>query len=317
MSGFFILVVLVAVIVVVIKATTQRGGNSSERSSNGSGASEKTLSEIMRENAGKTKKKPAFTGTAGPSVAIVPTKPAIPDAAPSIQITALMSTSDSRSNYDQDKDAWEGNFYEAEGARSVQERIKFDYIDGNGKRTSRTCDVREIGFLNGDPTVIGHCNLRDATRVFRIPRMKNVRLAETEEWIRDPAQYLIEKADQQYEEDKIAAEVAQRKKDVAKLLFFIGKADGQLRSEERDILQSALCAIFDMNTTEAANLINSIAPFSLQAFKIAVNRVTKQQHGSILTNILDAAERMVATQKTVAPAEAEALQYLRAKLSKA
>ena len=315
MWGFFILGVLVAVIVVAIK-TIQRGENPQRKLPNGSGESEKTLSELTRDNAGKIKKKPAFTGVADTSVVSTPkSEPAI--SAASIQITALITTSDPHRNYDQDKDAWEGNFYEAEGAHSVRERIKFDYIDGNGKQTSRTCDVREVGFLNGDPTVIGHCNLRDATRVFRIPRMKNVRLADTAEWIRDPTQYLIGKADQQYEEDKVAAEVAQHKNDVAKLLLFIGKADGQLRSEERDILQSALCAIFDMSTTEATNLINSIAPFSLQAFKMAVNRVTKQQPGSILINILDAAERMVATQKTVAPAEAEALQYLRAKLPKA
>ncbi|MFO1493315.1 MAG: hypothetical protein U1F26_01475 [Lysobacterales bacterium] len=104
--------------------------------------------------------------------------------------------------------------------------------------------------------------------------------------------------------------------DTLKVLFFLGKADGQLRSAERIIIYQAVRILAsDSQLTDSGieRVIRDLGLPSLQAFKLAVGRLAKREPGARLT-IVDAAQRMVATQKTATPSEADALKYIEARL---
>ena len=60
-------------------------------------------------------------------------------------------------------------------------------------------------------------------------------------------------------------------------------------------------------------IFSSLEPPTLHAFKLAVGRIGKTE-ATARALLLKAAEDMVATQKTVHPAEKEALEYMRKRL---
>jgi hypothetical protein len=62
-------------------------------------------------------------------------------------------------------------------------------------------------------------------------------------------------------------------------------------------------------------LTDNLDDLSVTAFKQAVSRLSKQS-GEPQSLVLDAAEQMIATQKTVHAVEKEALEYMRDRLNK-
>jgi hypothetical protein len=213
-----------------------------------------------------------------------------------------------------DKDDWEGSFWEVSQPIPARARLRLDYTDGSGNKTTRNVDVRQFGNMGPYALLIAHCHMRDATRTFRTDRIRTCVDVETGEVVSDVTAFLQGKYESSPERAKelfLEAEF-----DVLRILLFVGKADGQLRAAEKAVIREVCLALAsDSRLTDEMidDCLHSMSVPTLQAFRLAAGRIAKRDQASRST-VMAAAEKMVATQKTVHPAEAEALLYLRKRL---
>jgi hypothetical protein len=215
---------------------------------------------------------------------------------------------------DDDKDNWEGSFWEVQQPFPVRATLRIDYEDGAGKRTERVVDIRQFGTdLNGN-ILIGHCRMRNATRTFRSDRIKRCVDEETGEIVGDVFAYLREKYESSPEHTRDT--LYEEEYDTLRVLLYVGKADGQLRAPEKVIIRETCRALAnDSRITDAMidELFSSLDAPTIQAFKLAVGRLAKKEAPAHAL-LMKAAEDMVAIQKTVHPSEKEALEYMRKRL---
>lgn len=193
----------------------------------------------------------------------------------------------------------------------VHANFLIEYTDRYGDKSSREI---EISSYDGSAYLNAFCHHRNEPRMFRIDRIDSCVDATTGEVIQDLPQYLLEK----YE--KSAQFLFESKgyiQDPIKILHYVGKADSQLRKEERAIIYHVFRQISkqsNITDEEIAKVINQIQTMSPQAFKLAVGRVAKNKI-ELLTYTLKAAEKIVHTQKKIHPNEQEALDYMAKKIA--
>lgn len=210
-----------------------------------------------------------------------------------------------------DKDEWEGSFWEVAQPLPAKAKLRLKYADGAGRKTERTVDVRQFGAVGPNTLLIGHCGMRNATRTFRSDRIESCIDEETGEVISDVRAHLQAKYDQS--PDRTKDLLIEGEYDTLRVLLYVGKADGQLRAAEKSVILDTCVAITnDSRLTDSAidDLLASMDVPTLQAFKLAVGRLAKRDQAA-QTVVMSAAERMVATQKTVHQAEQEALDYMK------
>jgi hypothetical protein len=210
-----------------------------------------------------------------------------------------------------DKDEWEGSFWEVTQPLPAKAKLRLKYTDGARIKTERTVDVRQFGAMGQSTLLIGHCHMRDATRTFRTDRIDSCIDEETGEVVGDVRAYLQRKYDES--PDKTKDLLLDGEYDTLRVLLYVGKADGQLRAAEKAVIRDTCIAITnDSRLTDSAIedlFVNMDVP-TIQAFKLAVGRLAKRDH-SARAIVLSAAEKMVATQKTVHQAEQEAVDYMK------
>lgn len=215
---------------------------------------------------------------------------------------------------DDDKDNWEGSFWDVQQPFPAKATLRIKYEDGTGKQTERVIDVRQFGTdMNGN-ILIGHCRMRNATRTFRTDRIKRCIDEETGEIVGDVFAYLREKYDSSPERTRDT--LIEEEYDTLRVLLYVGKADGQLRAPEKAIIRETCRALAnDSRITDAMidEIFSTLEAPTLHAFKLAVGRIGKRE-AAARTLLMKAAEEMVATQKAVHPAEKEALEYMRKRL---
>lgn len=212
-----------------------------------------------------------------------------------------------------DFDAWEGTFWEVSDPVAVNARLRLKYTDGNGKLSERDVSVRQFGEYGPTGLIIGHCSLRDATRTFRIDRIREATDLETGEVLTDVADFLRAeyRKSPAFSLDSIVSEHF----DVIRSLLYVGKADGQLRAPERRVIAAACRELTgdDRITDDAVrDLLDSLEVPSVNAFKQAVGRIAKKGTPP-MQQVLKVCEDIVATQKTVHHSEAEALAYIKSR----
>jgi tellurite resistance protein len=210
-----------------------------------------------------------------------------------------------------DKDEWEGSFWEVAQPLPAKAKLRLNYTDGAGRKTERTVDVRQFGTLGTNSLLIGHCNMRDATRTFRSDRIESCIDEETGEIVSDVRLHLQTKYDQS--PDSAKDQLLDGEYDTLRVLLYVGKADGQLRAAEKSVIRDTCIQITDdSRLTDSAidDLLANLDVPTLQAFKLAVGRLAKRDQAA-QTVVMTAAEKIVATQKTVHQAEQEALDYMR------
>ena len=210
-----------------------------------------------------------------------------------------------------DKDEWEGSFWEVTQPLTAKARLRLKYTDGAGRQSERTVDVKQFGFIGQNALLIGHCKMRNATRTFRSDRIKSCIDEETGEVVTDVSSYLQAKYDQSA--DRTKDQLREGEYDTLRVLLYVGKADGQLRAAEKEVIRDTCIAITgDSRLTDSTIdelFINMDVP-TLHAFKLAVGRLAKRDKAA-QTVVLTAAEKIVATQKTIHRAEQEALDYMK------
>ena len=128
---------------------------------------------------------------------------------------------DGETENDKDKDTWEGSFWDASDPIKLTAHIEIDYVDGNKYTTTRTVRVREFDSALHGGIIMGHCELRNATRTFRFDRIKKCIDIETGEVVSDIKKYLNAKYEQSPEKssDILAVDYI----DVLKVIILLQK----------------------------------------------------------------------------------------------
>ncbi len=234
---------------------------------------------------------------------------------PEIKVTFESRGFDDYQEEDRDKDSWEGGFWDASDPKKLSARVEIEYEDGNKLRTTRTVRIREYDNELYGGIIMGHCELRNATRTFRFDRIKKCVDLETGEVITDIKKHL----NNLYEKSPARSSeiLATDYIDILKVVYFVAKADGQYRKEEKEVISNYVRKLVrdDRITIKMIDeILKEIDVPTMQGFKLALGRVLKG--GEINPELLAmCCQEIVDTQKSVHPMEKEALDYIEKKLS--
>jgi hypothetical protein len=209
-----------------------------------------------------------------------------------------------------DKDAWEP--FDRYNAKEIpgSGKFKITYTDTRGMTTEREIQVKRVLQSTDDTMIDALCLLRGAHRSFLNSRIQGAVDADTGEIVADlpaaaVANYKLSPAGQ-------AGELFGREEDALGILLFVAKADGRMLKAERAIIANYL-------TTHHPDILLSAAEIDAEIKKLWVpdsiaelRRILKRLSADTtrLAVIGAAAKAMVATQKTVDPAEQLALDLI-------
>lgn len=189
-------------------------------------------------------------------------------------------------------------------------KLRLKYIDRNGGITQRDITVNGISMYDGDGSIEAYCHLRKGQRTFKMERITECIDLETGEFVDDAYRHL--KSKYEASPEKSLDVFFKEEKDIMRVLEYIGRADGQLRREERLLIYDAFRKIShdDRITDEMfKNAMEYTDAMNAQAYKLAITRLSSKPD-NIKAILSDTARAIVATQKTVLPAEQEALDYI-------
>lgn len=210
---------------------------------------------------------------------------------------------------------WEGNFWEVNDPKPLTLALQLDYTDARGTRTSRKVDVRQFGHNGYGLLLLGHCRLRNDIRTFRVDRIKEAVDLNTGAVITHVEKFLLDS----YKESPHAGadRLLDEEYDALRVLLFVGKADGRLTAPEKAVIRASCKKITSQSvlSDEAIELaFKNLDVPTLAAFKLAVGRIAARSR-DIRATMIESAKAMIATQKSVHPAEAEALAYMEKRLT--
>lgn len=236
-----------------------------------------------------------------------------------IKITITTERSDSsldKYQPDTDHDNWEGAFWDVQSPRNITANLRIDYRDGTGSRTSRDIRLMKYGAWEGGYILWAYCHLRQANRTFRTDRIITCTDLDTGEIIGNLEAWLIEKY--QASPDFAIEKIVETTWDALRVLYYVSKADGRLTQKERDIVREAVRTLSDhpaIDDGRIDDMFDAIDNPTITAFKQAFGRLIKQNR-ELAVKVVVWSESMVATEKNITATEQEALDYLKARLTK-
>lgn len=195
----------------------------------------------------------------------------------------------------------------------LKARLRLNYTSARNETTERTIN---ISGYDVSAYLRGLCELRNEPRIFRIDRIKKAIDVDTGEIIASVPDYLLNKYHQS--PAYIISKTFDKYLDIIKVLFFMGKADGQLRAAERGIICEAIRDLAKNKTLENDDInefVNQLDIPSMHGFKLAFGRVCKS-HPERTAEVYALTQKIVNTQKTVHANESEALEYMTKKIKK-
>lgn len=218
---------------------------------------------------------------------------------------------------DPDRDNWEGAFWDVQSPRNIEANLSIEYRDGAGSLTKRDIRLMKYGPWEGGAILWAYCHLRQANRTFRTDRVISSVDLDTGEVIGNLEAWL----DAKYQDspDRAIEKIIETTWDAVRVLFYISKADGRLTQKERSILIDAIHSMSDhpaIDDKRIDELIQSLDVPSVTAFKQAFGRLVNENR-PLAEKAVAWADSIIATEKTVAATEQEALDYLRSRLAKA
>lgn len=210
----------------------------------------------------------------------------------------------------QDKDAWEGAFYDVVAQRSARKSVRMQYTDTNGKASERVIDIRAFEPQRPEGLVIAHCHLRDATRTFRFDRMKRVIDMETGEIISDLQKQLND--EWQASPEPVLDALYREHNDVLKLMLYMAKADGSVRAAEIGVI-AQYCQDITGDARVTVDLVKDLLKVvdvvTITTFTRLYNKL-RRENPEAAAKAADACRAIVATQKAIHPNEQSALDLL-------
>lgn len=214
-----------------------------------------------------------------------------------------------------DKDAWEGAFWDVAHPKPADVTVHLLYKDGEGQRTKRTVHVRSFDSDAGG-LIIGHCLLRNETRTFRYDRIERAIDPASGEVIGDFHAWLGEKYNNTPKGR--AASLASDHIDLFKVLLYVAKADGSMRTAEVEVIAGSVADItgnIDIDSAVTKAALGQLDTPTLNGFKMAFGRLLAHDR-AIAAKVWEAAKNIVNTQKTVHVIEQAALDYLQKAMGK-
>ena len=207
-------------------------------------------------------------------------------------------------------DHFEGWFYKGHDPRQVSAHLEIRYRDANGNKTSRKIHVRQFDPSLSGGMMLAHCYLREASRSFRIDRVKSCVDTETGEVIKDVGAHL----ERLYSTapERVLELLERDYRDIIRVLGFMAMADGDFADSEKVVIAEYVCKLTrDDRVTSAvvAEACKRIGKTSMHGFKAAVGRVINS--GGVSPVLLAGCCRHIAeADGAVIPEEQEALDYL-------
>lgn len=236
---------------------------------------------------------------------------------PKPQATFTITTNHSpQQGQSEDKDAWEGAFYDVITQRSINKSVRLRYVDTHGQETERVIDIRAFEPDRPEGLVIAHCHLREATRTFRFDRMKQVIDIETGEII--PYLQLRLNDEWKASPEPVLDQLYRDHNDVLKLLLYMAKADGAVRAAELSVIAN-YCQEITGDARISVDLIKALLKVvdvvTITTFTRVYNKLRRERPDDAI-KAAAACRAVVATQKTVHPNEQAALDVLAKPLPK-
>jgi hypothetical protein len=225
--------------------------------------------------------------------------------------TPKTTVSNRPEGFDEEKDNWEQFDYYSAKMLPATGRYRINYEDQRGVKTERDIQVKRVHENSGQYAIDAHCLLRNAHRSFLNERIQKVINLDTAEIVENLAREAI----LQYNnsgEGRALTVIDKEWMGVA-ILTFVCRADGQMRKAERLIIAEYLkgrCANVTLDDADLDSAIKSIGEPDHREFKRIIRDLKTAGERDQLSNLLDCANRIVATQKTVAPMEKAALEIL-------
>jgi tellurite resistance protein len=212
-------------------------------------------------------------------------------------------------------DAYEGSFIEnAADPVPVDAYVEITYRDAKGNQSRRRIRTREFDRANTNGYLTAHCEMRGAFRTFRMDRVTRAVDADTGEVLPSLHAFLSAKYDASPER---AMERTLSDADLElNVLMYIARADGSFRKAEKELILEFLRARMSDERVDDQALAKQLAVYgtgSVHVFKREVGKLAAlpaAQREALHT----LATRLIETQKTVHPAEQEALAYLAKRL---
>lgn len=230
---------------------------------------------------------------------------------PAFTVTTIV-TDDSHPDHDN----WEGAFWDVTSPRNISANLRIVYTDGVGSRSNRNIRLMKYGQWGGGAILWAYCHLRQANRTFRTDRIVSCTDLDTGEIIENLESWLDGKY--QASPDRALEKIIETAWDVLRVLYYVSKADGRLTQKERAIMRSAVRGMSDhpaIDDTRIDDMFDSIDNPSITAFKQAFGRLAKHNRELAVKSASWASE-IIATEKTISPAEQEALEYFKTALNK-
>lgn len=209
-------------------------------------------------------------------------------------------------------DTWEPNFYANGEEKKLYLELEIVYRDRNGNETVRQIKIKKYS-INADKTealIYAYCYLRGAGRNFYVSRIQNCTDLETGEIIENLLLYIEQKYDSSPEMKlkKIWSILA----DEANTLIYVGKVDGMLRKQKKEIIASyVLLKMQDCNLSleEIIEDMKGATPISKTQFARTLGRLAQKSEEE-RQEIVDCAEKLLNTKKSKQPEEEAMLPYI-------
>lgn len=217
---------------------------------------------------------------------------------------------------DPDHDNWEGAFWDVPSPRNISGNLRIDYRDGAGSRTTRNIRLMKYGSWEGGAILWAYCYLRQANRTFRTDRIASCTDLDTGEIILNLKAWLDEKY--QASPDRVLEKIIDTSWDLLRVLYYVSKADGRLTQKERAIMRDAVRSMSDhpaIDDKRIDDMFDSIDNPSITAFKRAFSRLAKHNR-DLAVKAASWSSQIIATEKTISPAEQEAMEYFKTTLNK-
>lgn len=236
-----------------------------------------------------------------------------------IPIKLVISTeyrSPEKNDPDPDHDNWEGAFWDVPSPRNISANLRIDYRDGVGSRSNRNIRLMKYGVWEGGAILWAYCHLRQANRTFRTDRIISCTDLDSGEVIENLKAWLDEKY--QASPEHAIEKIVETTWDVLRVLYYVSKADGRLTQKERAVVRDAVRSMSDhpsIDDTRIDDMFDSISNPSITAFKQAFGRLAKHNR-ELAVKAASWSSTIIATEKTISPAEQEALEYFKTALNK-
>jgi hypothetical protein len=218
--------------------------------------------------------------------------------------------------HEDNHDHWEGAFWDVSSPRKISGNLSIEYRDGAGSVTKRDIRLMSYGPWEGGAILWAYCHLRQANRTFRTDRLISCIDLDTGEIIENLDVWLDDKY--QSSPDRAIEKIIDEAWDALRVLYYVSKADGRLTQKERAILRDAVRSFNnhpEIDNKRIDEMFDSIDNPTINSFKQAFGRLIKQNI-ELARKVVAWSEAMVSTEKTIAAAEQEAIDYLKARLAK-